>query len=90
MAAQNPVATTFRCCCDGNNLRSNESVGGVQLDTYGVHHQTSHCRAERDEKGEKVVDTELIGPEMRVCAHILNTAADAHNFAVYLLQAVAG
>lgn len=45
---------------------------------------------QRDEKGEKVVDTELIGPEMRVRMHILNTAGDAHNFAVYLLQAVAG
>lgn len=90
MAGQNLGATIFWCFCDGNNLQSNESVGGVQLDTYGLHHQTSHCRAERDEKGEKVVNTELIGPEMRVCMHILNIAGDAHNFAVYLLQAVAG
>lgn len=36
--------------CDENHSRSNESVVRVQLDTYEVHHQTCHCRAERGAK----------------------------------------
>lgn len=45
--------------CDGNNLRLNESVVGAQLDTYRLHRQTSRCQAEREENGEKAVDTRV-------------------------------
>lgn len=47
--------------CDRNNLRLNESVVRVQLDTYRLHRHTSHCRAKREEKGEKPVNIESIG-----------------------------
>lgn len=49
--------------CDRNNLRLNESVVRAQLDTYRLHRQTSHCRAEKEEKGEKQVDIESVGAE---------------------------
>lgn len=75
---------------DRINLQGNESVVRVQLDTYGLHHQTSRCQAERDEKREKTVDTESIGAELSVSTDILNTARITHNSAVHLLQAVAG
>lgn len=43
------------------NLQSNGSVVKAQLDTYGLHRQTFHCREEGEEKGEKPVDNESIG-----------------------------
>lgn len=33
-----------------DNLRLNESVVRAQLDTHRLHRQTSHCRAEKEEK----------------------------------------
>lgn len=76
--------------CNGNNLRLNESVVRAQLDTYRLHHQTSRCQAEREEKGEKAVDTESIGAEISVSRDILNMERITHNSAVHLLQPIAG
>lgn len=47
----------------GNDLRLDESVGAVQLDTYGLRHQTCRCRGgegEGWERERRAVDTELI------------------------------
>lgn len=71
----------------------NESVVRAQLDTYRLRRQTSRCPAdgERDEKGEKTVDTESIGAEMSVPGDILNMSEDhTHDSNVHLLQPVAG
>lgn len=81
---------TFLFFCGRDNLQLNESLATVQLDTYRLHHQTSRCKAERDEKGEKRVDTESIKAEQSVSTDSLHTARITHNSAVHLLQAVAG
>lgn len=54
---KNPCVIHILVLCDGNNLRLNESVVRAQLDTYRLHRQTSRCQAQREEKGEKAVDT---------------------------------
>lgn len=67
--------------CDENNSRINESVVRVQLDTYEVHHQTCHCRAERGAKRRA-------GSQYR--ANRSRDTQQERKAAVHLLQAVAG
>lgn len=57
------------------NLRLNESVVRVQLDTYERHHQTSHCRVREVQRGGKAVDTESVAAGMNVSADIVHTAS---------------
>lgn len=59
-AGRNISVIYISVLCDENNLQLNESVVRAQLDTHRLHHQTSHCQAKREEKGEKSVDTESI------------------------------
>lgn len=63
------------------NSRLNESVLRVQLDTYELHHQTSHCGAERGAKGRE-------GSRYRV--NRSSGERQVWEAAIHLLQAVAG